>query len=138
MVEEISSGEVIQEGWLLKRSRLVKKWRNRWFLLTRQSLFSFKDRNSCTNATEIIQFRDFISVKPLESKKKPYCLCISLKNRTFHLQASTSEDRDRWIQAIARVAFRPETTQPPPQTTQLIQPIQPQQKIEQFEIGEPS
>ena len=103
MVEEKGSGDVVLEGWLLKRSRFVKKWRNRWFVLTPANLFSFKDVRSSTNATEIIPLRDFVSVDHVESKRNANRFCIKTKNGSYHLQATSDYERDKWIEAISRL-----------------------------------
>ena len=103
MVEEKGSGDVLLEGWLLKRSRVVKRWRNRWFVLTPANLFSFKDVHSSTNATEIIPLRDFISVTPVESKRNANRFCIKTRNGSFNLKATSDYERDKWIEVISRL-----------------------------------
>ena len=34
---------VVKEGWLEKESRHIKSWRKRWFVLTNNTLYSFKN-----------------------------------------------------------------------------------------------
>jgi len=34
---------IVKEGFLEKESRLIKAWRKRWFVLTPNTLYSFKE-----------------------------------------------------------------------------------------------
>jgi len=136
MVEERGSGDVLLEGWLLKRSRVVKKWRNRWFILTPTNLFSFKDSQSSTNATEIIHLRDFISINPVQSKRNENRFCITTKERSFNLRASSDYERDKWIEAISRLfpnASLPTQTEVP---AQVPESWPTEHHIVKFEINE--
>jgi hypothetical protein len=141
MVEEKGSGDVLLEGWLLKRSRVVKKWRNRWFILTPTNLFSFKDSQSSANATEIIHLREFISITPVESKRNKNRFCITTKKGSFNLGASSDYERDKWIEAISRLfpnAPLPTQTEEPAQTevpARAPDSWPPEHRIEQFQIN---
>ena len=34
---------ILKEGWLEKESKYLKAWRKRWFVLTPNTLYSFKE-----------------------------------------------------------------------------------------------
>lgn len=136
MVEEKGSGDVLLEGWLLKRSRFVKKWRNRWFVLTPTNLFSFKDVHSSTNATEIIPLRDFISVTPVESKRNANRFCIKTSNGSFNLQATSDYERDKWIEAISRLVPNAQLPVQSEASSEALNSWPSEHKIEKLEINE--
>lgn len=41
----------IKEGWLVKRSRILKEWKKRWMVLTRTHLYSFEQKGVYRNPT---------------------------------------------------------------------------------------
>jgi hypothetical protein len=47
----------IKEGWLVKRSRILKEWKKRWMVLTRTHLYSFEQQGVYRAPTEKIPLR---------------------------------------------------------------------------------
>jgi hypothetical protein len=48
----------IKEGVLLKQSRHLKEWKERWIVLTKTHLYSFSEKGQYKNPTESIFLKD--------------------------------------------------------------------------------
>lgn len=57
----------IREGMMLKRSRFLKEWRERWVVLTMNYLITFTNK-SCKEVTDIMDIRTVKSYKSYVSK----------------------------------------------------------------------
>eukprot|EP01083_Nonionella_stella_P212886 768287_1 len=78
------------EGWLLKKSRVLKKWRRRWIVLSGNNLYSYKnEKGYSSDPTETININDIISIKASDNNKNSqYSFDIELdKKLTFTLAA---------------------------------------------------
>lgn len=53
----------IKEGFLIKRSRILKEWKLRWMVLTRTHLYSFESQGVYRNATEKIPLKEVSTIK---------------------------------------------------------------------------
>ena len=51
---QISSKDVLKEGYLSKKSRHMKKWRSRWTVVTKTHLYTFENMKDYKNPTESI------------------------------------------------------------------------------------
>ena len=87
------STPIIKEGWLSKRSKYLKEWRRflslflllikkrRWFVLTANKVYTFKEQNKYEDPTEIIPLNECFTVKSAEEEIRkansivsvPYC-----------------------------------------------------------------
>eukprot|EP01017_Pseudomicrothorax_dubius_P025667 TRINITY_DN2797_c0_g2_i2.p1 TRINITY_DN2797_c0_g2~~TRINITY_DN2797_c0_g2_i2.p1 ORF type:complete len:119 (-),score=25.97 TRINITY_DN2797_c0_g2_i2:121-477(-) len=106
----ISSGvidNVIKEGYLTKQSKFWKTWRQRWFVLTPTSLYSFKEEKNYKDPTEVIPLKDCSTVKSAEDEvNKQYAFRIDCKDRTFYLTAASSSEKEGWIGAIGKAMVK--------------------------------
>jgi len=98
----------IKEGWLSKQSEHFKIWRRRWFVLTRQHLYSFKRQGDLRNPTEAIRLVECSSVESADEDTgtKNTFRVVTLE-REFDLIAENSVDTESWIGHIGHHMVRP-------------------------------
>eukprot|EP01083_Nonionella_stella_P048823 130323_1 len=86
------------EGWLNKKSRVLKKWRKRWVVLAGNTIYSYKnERRYDEDPTESIDINHIISIKKQE-KSNHHSFDIELsKKLTFTLAADSATYRDLWL-----------------------------------------
>lgn len=65
MNEQLS---IIREGFLEKQSRFWKSWKDRWMVLTSDSLMSFKERKTYKSPTEVIDLKDIATIKSCDDE----------------------------------------------------------------------
>ena len=53
----------VKEGFLIKRSRILKEWKKRWMVLTKTHLYSFENKGVYRSPTEKIPLREVSTVK---------------------------------------------------------------------------
>jgi hypothetical protein len=103
-----SFDKILKEGWLSKQSKFLKDWRKRWFVLTPEHLFTFKNEKSYKSPTEVLVLKDCTTVKSAEDEiHKENTFRIDSYNRTFYIQASTSSEKESWIGAIGKAMVTP-------------------------------
>mmetsp|Transcript_104929 Transcript_104929/g.197721 ORF Transcript_104929/g.197721 Transcript_104929/m.197721 type:complete len:223 (-) Transcript_104929:31-699(-) len=103
MADEITvePGDIKREGFLLKKSKVLKSWHKRWFVLTPQYLIAFKFENDRRQVTEYIRLTDCSTVKPSDDETgKENSFSVVTPKRTFFLIASSANEREVWIQAV--------------------------------------
>lgn len=94
--------DIQHEGFLLKESRVLRYWRKRWFVLTSEYLYSFKDEGIYRRPTETIRIEDCFSVKSRDRETgREHSFTVQSPRRTFFLMASSRIERETWITAIA-------------------------------------
>ena len=49
----VSAGDIRKEGWVLKESAVMRSYRKRWVVLTRECLYSFKRERAYVDPTEV-------------------------------------------------------------------------------------
>lgn len=106
--ETAANNLIVKEGFLCKKGGVIKSWSRRYFVLNRQSLCYFKRELSMSAAegTGLQPMgRVFLSdVVNIETdgveKKKLFVFALHTKKRAVLLQASNSEDKDKWISAV--------------------------------------
>jgi hypothetical protein len=65
---------IIKEGYLEKESRMLKTWRKRWFVLTPNTLYTFKEAKQYKDPTESLVLKDVTTIKTTEGEnQKDYC-----------------------------------------------------------------
>jgi len=93
-----------KSGFLLKKTDVVKAWRERWFLLRGKYLFYVKSVTDDLNQPKGVIELDSCNVSPVRSdaKKRRFCFCISHSRRqSYWLCAFSESEMQSWINAIA-------------------------------------
>lgn len=96
---------VLKEGFLEKKSTVLKKWRRRYFKLNGEMLCFFKkeEQTQATQPMGRIFLADVVSIGKYFSKAKGKDNCFSLdtkSGKTHIMNTSTKEERDAWIMVI--------------------------------------
>lgn len=101
--------EVLREGWIDKRSRVLKSWRQRWMVLTPQFLYTFKERQAYNaGPTECIRLATCSSVKSAEDDLRiDNSFRLDTPERTYFFRAKDAAQKETWIGAIGRAMVRP-------------------------------
>eukprot|EP01084_Bolivina_argentea_P149883 261770_1 len=94
------SGDGKAKGWLKKKSKYLKSWRNRWMILKNYKLVSYKNKDKATETIDLLSFDDVVSDNELGFEiykgTKSY----------FAFKADTLESRDLWVKYINAVIIR--------------------------------
>lgn len=93
---------ILKEGFVEKKSRVLKKWRKRYFKLNGEVLCFFKkeDHSNTTQPMGRIFVADIMAVGKYfsKAKNKYHCFCINTKSGKRHIMnCETPEERDAWI-----------------------------------------
>ena len=95
------------EGWLLKKSRVLKKWRLRWCVLAGDTLYSFKnERKYSEDPTETIAVADILDVgdDATNTTADRWAFTVEMdKKLVFTLGATSESVRTVWISAISKL-----------------------------------
>lgn len=105
------SSEILKHGYLLKKSRIPKKWKLGYFVLNKDCLCYYRNEKDWKeNALkEVIFFNDIsVYIDELPDKKTKYCIKIVKKlqsnkivrSRTFLLGCFSEEERNEWLSEI--------------------------------------
>mmetsp|Transcript_52167 Transcript_52167/g.82837 ORF Transcript_52167/g.82837 Transcript_52167/m.82837 type:complete len:122 (-) Transcript_52167:180-545(-) len=104
---QVHRDDIVQEGPLVKESKILKTWRQRWFVLTPQYLCSFQQQGVYKNPTEYIRLKDCSTVKSADASiGKEHAFCVVTPDRVFNLIASDAADKEKWIGAIGKQMVR--------------------------------
>jgi hypothetical protein len=75
--------------------RILKRWRNRWFVLQDSVLYSFKKERDYTDPTEVINLRVFSSVKSSDdSTNKAHSFDVYSSEMVFSLVAASETEKE--------------------------------------------
>ena len=113
MVESADTHEnfevIVKEGWIEKRSKYVKEWRQRWLVLTPRFLCTFKKQQDYRSApTEKINLRLCSTVKSAEDElNRPTSFRVDTSTRTYFFTAKDTAEKETWIGAIGKAMVRP-------------------------------
>lgn len=92
---------ILKEGFLEKKSNVLKQWRKRYFKLNGEVLCFFKkEDHNTTQPMGRIFVADILAVGKYVSKakSKDHCFSIDTKSGKKHIMNSeTAEERDAWI-----------------------------------------
>lgn len=97
--------KILKEGFLEKKSAVLKKWRRRYFKLNGEVLCFFKeeDQTNTTQPTGRIFLTDVLSVGNYFSKAKGRDNSFSLdtkSGKTHIMNCPTKQERDAWITVV--------------------------------------
>merc|ERR1719317_370419 len=91
-----------KEGYLYKPRGQLKKWRKRWFVLSENRLYSFKDRND-RNPTETIDLKVFNCLDSSEKiSDRPHCFYVFSTYLVFFLAGENERESKDWAWAIVK------------------------------------
>lgn len=120
---------IVKMGWLTKQGGRIKTWKRRWFILSDQVLYYFKDKQESTSkACGIIPLEN-IEIRISDQKRK-FCFELYLPNRNetikamkrsqgqiqkghhnnYFIAADSKEEMESWMQAISENVFRGKST----------------------------
>lgn len=96
------------EGWVVKQSRTLKRWRKRWLVLTTLCARTYKQERGCKNSTERIPIDEFRAITSVEDVPgHTYVFRLETNRRSFLFSVDSKEERNAWIGAIGRAIARP-------------------------------
>lgn len=86
------------KGWLMKRSKLTKKWKKQWFLLRNTNLVY---GNTAEDADKNIPLTN-AEIANSSVDRKSYAFSIKSKEngRTYYMHAETEASQNDWMQAV--------------------------------------
>eukprot|EP01084_Bolivina_argentea_P204874 349940_1 len=94
----MDTSNILQEGWLEKKSKYVGAWRPRWIVVTTDTLYSYKNKKCYKDPTEIISGLDMISVEQINEDNITFSL--KLKMRSIQFKCTSESNIFDWLYAI--------------------------------------
>ncbi|XP_052770153.1 PH domain-containing protein DDB_G0274775-like [Mya arenaria] len=86
------------KGWLMKRTKLSRKWKKQWFLLKSTSLLY---GNSPEDTEKQIPLTNSeISESIIDKKQHAFCIKSKENGRSYYIQADNENLQNEWMQAI--------------------------------------
>jgi hypothetical protein len=95
----------IREGPLLKRSRFLKEWRERWVVLTFNYILTFTNK-TYKEVTDVMDLRTVKSYKSYVSKSEemiPASFKIRSGDSALYMCAKSTEEKWSWIVTVERL-----------------------------------
>ena len=112
---KISKSHIQIEGWLLKKSRVLKKWRKRWIVLAGNTIYTYKNQKEYSSEpTETIDISSILTIKKHEDNNKnnknnnntnhQYSFELELETKLIFVFAADSITyRDQWIKELNKL-----------------------------------
>ena len=103
---EINKYHIQIEGWLYKKSRVLKKWRKRWMVLAGDVVYSYKtQKNYSEDPTEQIDIKNILKIEKHEAcTSNQYSFDIELEKKLiFTLAADSLTYRDLWLSELNKL-----------------------------------
>lgn len=108
---------LVDRGFLSKRGRILKSWKQRWVLIRENVLMYFADEVEDADELDLEELgrRATGEVIPLDGPtyvsaqpkpKKPYRFCVEVEGRQLYLQAASQDDLDAWMESIKYLAAK--------------------------------
>jgi len=93
----------IFEGWVWKRSRYLKRWRRRWFVLRKDRLMAFKNRGD-VQATEVFETASIGHVFSADDfLQQPRIVGIRTRERDVFIACDFDADKQAWMHEISSI-----------------------------------
>ncbi|SPJ08303.1 conserved Plasmodium protein, unknown function [Plasmodium sp. DRC-Itaito] len=112
--------EIVNEGWVFKQSKYLKKLRKRYMILTKNFICSFKSEYyQAEKPTEILYLNKFTELTSLEDIRKIkhvenelglsniHLFNISYKNRNILFVTVDENEKNKWIKHISKQMVKP-------------------------------
>lgn len=106
----IRDQDIVKSGYLLKQSKYLRQWKQRWIVLTNQYICSYESQGGHmgSSPTEYLLLKDCTTVRSSEDETgKPNSFKVESADRTFFLVAPSNEDKEAWIGMVGRQMIRP-------------------------------
>lgn len=106
----IRDQDIVKSGYLLKQSKYLRTWKQRWIVLSNQYLCSYESQGGHMGSapTEYLLLRDCSTVRSADDDTgKEHSFKIESSDRTFYLVAASSQEKEAWIGVIGRQMIRP-------------------------------
>lgn len=98
-----SKNRVIKEGFLRKKTSVLRQWRTRFIVLNRQLLCIFKKENDekrGRTAEGRIFLMDIEAIEKFETKKRKYCFNLIVEGKPLSFCCSSDLDRECWMRSV--------------------------------------
>ena len=88
-----------KEGFLTKQGWFVKSWKTRWFVLFKNELSYYADRNK-DKPIKTLDLTDCQGCYPDDTTGKKNCFSLEYPDRTWYFYANTKEEQNEWMEMI--------------------------------------
>jgi len=107
-------GEVLKVGYLRKKGHVRRNWLDRWFVLTTEGMYYYKNRTDPKPIGVVPLFGSTVKEDTFQ-KHQHVLTCWTAEGKDYPVQASTRDEMLVWIKAIddARI----ERNKRPPDST---------------------
>jgi hypothetical protein len=92
-------GEVQKVGFLRKKGHVRRNWLDRWFVLTTEGLYYYKNRTDPKPIGVIPLFSANANEDTLQKHQFVFTVCTA-EGKDYPIQASTRDEMLMWIKAI--------------------------------------
>ncbi|KAL5457303.1 hypothetical protein EMCRGX_G034551 [Ephydatia muelleri] len=96
-------GEVLKVGFLRKKGHFRKNWLDRWFVLTTEGLYYYKNRSD-TRPLGVIPLFGSSAKEDTLQKHQNVLTCYTAEGKDYPVEASTRDEMLVWIQALEDAA----------------------------------
>lgn len=106
----IRDQDIVKSGYLLKQSKYLRQWKQRWMVLSNQYICSYESQGGHmgSSPTEYLLLKDCTTVRSADEETgKDNSIKVESPDRTFLLVASSPEEKEAWIGMIGRQMIRP-------------------------------
>lgn len=95
----LAMNDVVLQGWLDKKGRIMKTWRRRWVVLRSSKLEYFVDQDCTRKKGELILTPD-TRVLSRDGRRHHHKFSIWTRDRLLHCSAYNTDDREDWINVL--------------------------------------
>ncbi len=83
-------------GYLSKKGAKRRNWKDRWFILKKESIGYYASPSDATPKGTISLRRCSV----FNSTRKPFCFHVSNLNRDYYIVAKNQQEQKEWMEAI--------------------------------------